>query len=173
MDARLARAVVVEIPPGIVCSLRALVRVTRGAKIEPNAQRRDAMLLVAAVAIDELSEGQYHEVSVDRGVAREVLLAREDDNVDLSQATEPELVSSTKFVEASVGNAVQVLQALTADVQEFDSGVFEALVDVDAEGALLVHGFSDDFADRLVQCHEIGNSVPARTLAVRHPPTEA
>ena len=68
------------------------------------------------------------------------------------QTMEPKHFASAELVESSVVYVVEVLEGLTTDVEELDTRIANALMDVDAESALFVNDFreliTDPFTER-------------------------
>lgn len=83
----------------------------------------------------------------------------EDVNLNLLEATEPENLAGAELGEATVADVVEILERLTAYVEELDASVLEARVDVDGEGALLVDNFGDLITDLLTEEHHVDEGV--------------
>ena len=155
VDASLARTIPARIPPGIETGWL-------GRGWEHDANGRDAVFVFRIATGKEANESDVHEVGVDSRVLVRAVIG-EDVDFNLFEATEPEDFAGAELGEATVTDVVEVLKRLTADVEELDTSILEARVDVDGESALLVDNSSKLVTDLLADEHQIDKGVVSPT----------
>ena len=100
----------------------------------------------------------FRSVGVDGGVLVRAVVG-EDVDFNPLEATEPKHFACAELGEAAVADVVEILKRLTADVEELDTSILKARVDVDGEGALFVDNFGNLVTDLLADEHQIDKGV--------------